>query len=560
MRRESSSFRARGDFLLSIGICLSLAVAIVASYGPIDGAAFINFDDHEYVYENAHVISGLTWENVAWAFTTTHLANWHPLTWLSHMLDCELFGLDAGAHHRTNLLLHIANTLLLFFVLREATRSPWRSAFVAALFALHPLHVESVAWVSERKDVLSTFFWMLTIGSYLRYARAPSVVTYLPVVLFFALGLMSKPMLVTLPFTLLLFDFWPLRRIEIGRSSVATGAARRKLSALVREKVPLLLLSGISSAVTFWVQRNRGAVRSLEELPFDARAANATISYVRYIFKMFWPEGLAIHYPHPGFPSLWALALAAALLVAISLLVLRTARGRPALVVGWLWYVGTILPVIGLVQVGSQAMADRYTYVPLIGLFIMLAWGIPEPAADGRRAKLAVAVGAAASLTALSLLTRMQVGYWQDSIRLFEHALEVTRGNVRAHTNLGLALGKEGRLADAMTQHEATLRIDPSHETALYEMGILFERMGRMQEATRAYAEAVRLHPDHVRARNNLAALLFRSGRIEAAVAQLREAQRVDPSDALVRGNLEKIEALQHRAEAWPAPDRRPPE
>ena len=554
---RSLPLRARFDTRLNIGICLLLAAATVASYESLGDAAFINFDDHEYVYENVHVISGLTGENVAWAFTTTKMGNWNPLAWLSHMLDCELFGLDARGHHLTNLLLHIANTLLLFFVLLRATRSSWRSGFVAALFALHPLHVESVAWVSERKDVLSTFFWMLTVGSYLRFAEIRPVRAYLLVYLFFALGLMTKAMLVTLPFTLLLLDFWPLRRIEFGRSIASIGTARRKLLALVREKAPLFLLSGIASAVAFWAQKSSGAVRSLEAWPLDVRVSNAVVVYVQYIAKMFWPTELAIYYPHPGFPPIWELAVSGALLVTVSLFVLRVAGRRPALAVGWLWYVGTLIPVIGFVQIGSQAMADRYTYVPLIGLFIMLAWGIPEPAVRGRHAKFGVAIGVAASLAALSVLTWKQVGYWSGSIRLFEHTLEATRNNDVAHFNLALALGSEERFAEAMTHHEATLRVNPNHEEARYEIGILFERSGRVDDAARAYTESVRVHPNHVRARNNLAALLSRAGRIEEAVFQLREALRVDPSNLKVRKNLEKIMAFSGRTEAWRASTQR---
>jgi len=558
MSAPSLSLQVRYGARFVIGICLLITAATVASYEPLRHAAFINFDDHEYVYENVHVISGLSWENVAWAFTTTQMGNWNPLVWLSHMLDCELFGLDASGHHLTNLLLHIANTLLLFLILLRATRSSWRSGVVAALFALHPLHVESVAWASERKDVLSTLFWMLTVGSYLRFARIPSVRTYLPVCVFFTLGLMTKPMLVTLPFTLLLFDFWPLRRIEIGQQIAATGAVRRKLAALVYEKAPLFALSGIASAIALWAQESSGALRSLEAWPLGVRISNAVVVYVQYVAKMFWPTNLAIYYPHPGLPNIWALAVSGALLIAVSLFVFRTAKRRPALAVGWLWYLGTLLPVIGLVQIGSQAMADRYTYIPLIGLFIMLAWAIPDSVVRGRRARVGMAIAVAASLTVLSLLTWKQVGYWKNSIRLFEHALEATRNNSLAHFNLGLALGSEGKIVEAIAHHEATLRIDPIHEEALYEIGILLERSGRTDAANLAYTEAVRVHPNHLRARNNLAALLSGAGRLEEAAFQLREALRIDPGNQQVRKNLEKIMAFQARAEAWrtPAPSR----
>jgi hypothetical protein len=554
MGNHSLPLRARREVWLTIGICLLLTATTAASYGPLRHAAFINFDDQEYVYENAHVVSGLSWENVAWAFTTAKMGNWNPLTWLSHMLDCEFFGLDARGHHFTNLLLHIASTVLLFLILLQATRSRWRSGFVAALFALHPLHVESVAWVSERKDVLSTFFWMLAVGSYFRFARTPSIRTYLPVCLFFALGLMTKPMLVTLPFVLLLLDFWPLRRIEFGKKLATASAARQRLVALVWEKAPLLALSGLASVIAFWAQKSSGAVRSLEAWPLDIRIANAAVVYVQYIAKMFWPADLAIYYPHPGFPSVAQLAVSTALLIAVSLFVLRVAGRRPAVAVGWLWYLGTLLPVIGLVQIGSQAMADRYTYVPLIGLFIMLAWAIPAAAARRHHLGIAAGVCAMGALAVFSQLTWKQVEYWRGSIPLFEHALDVTQNNSVAHFNLGLALGHEERIAEAMAHHEEVLRINPNHEDALYEIGILLERSGKADAAILAYAEAVQMHPDHVRAHNNLAALYSRAGRLEDAAFHLREALRVDPDDPRVRNNLKKIMAFQARANAWQSP------
>jgi len=538
----------------SVGMGLLLAAATIVAYGPLRDASFINFDDQEYVYENAHVVSGLTRENIRWAFSTTQLANWHPVTWLSHMLDCQLFGLNARAHHGINLLLHVANALLLFLVLRSATRSFWRSGFVAALFALHPLHVESVAWVSERKDVLSTFFWLLAMASYLHYVRVRSIQAYFPVLLFLALGLMTKAMLVTLPFTLLLFDWWPLCRIKPAGSAATSDLTREKWSDLVREKAPLFVLSAISCAVTFWAQRSGGAVRSLEVWPLDARIANAAVSYVQYIAKLFWPVGLAIYYPHPGHLPIWKVAFCASALVAISLFAWRAARREPALLVGWLWYLGTLIPVIGIVQIGSQAMADRYTYVPLIGLFIMLAWVIPARVTFGRSEKIAIAAAVVAALAGLSQLTWKQVRYWHDSASLFGHALEVTPENSLTRFTLALALGGEGRFAEAIANHEATLRIDPNHREARYEIGILLERMGKTEEAMRAYQEAIRVHPDHVRARNNLAALLARAGRLEEAAAQLREALRVDPDDSKIRENLGKIMEFQAQSKEWRAP------
>ncbi len=379
-------------------ICLFLVLATLTVYWQVGNYEFVNFDDDKYIIENFHVQKGLTRDSVIWAFTATHVSNWHPLTWLSHMLDFQLYGLNPSGHHLTNVFFHLVNTLLLFLVLKLMTGALWRSGLVAALFAVHPLHVESVVWVAERKDVLSTLFWMLTLWAYLGYTKRPGVKRYLVILLAFALGLMAKPMLVTLPFVLLLLDYWPLKRIELGQSAIGLPAASQPSTIankpgaqafrLLLEKTPMFVLAAVSSVVTFIVQKSGGAVGALETYPFKIRMANALLSYVIYLKKMIWPQNLAVFYPHPGQSlPMWQAAGAGLLLVVVSIAVIRAGRRYPYLPVGWLWYVGTLVPVIGLVQVGDQAMADRYTYVSLIGLFIVVAWGVPDVARSWRYGK-----------------------------------------------------------------------------------------------------------------------------------------------------------------------------
>jgi hypothetical protein len=367
---------------LNLSICLFLTVASISTFWQVLYHEFVDYDDFQYVVENIHVRSGVTWEGIVWAFTATHMSNWHPLTWLSHMMDCQIYGMKAGMHHLTNLLIHVANTLLLFVILKRMTRALWRSAFVAALFALHPLHVESVAWIAERKDVLSTLFWVLTMLTYVRYVERPGLVRYVLVLLSFALGLMAKPMLVTLPFVLLLLDYWPLQRVRMGQSragdmprinrSETIGDQKVVVFRLIWEKAPFFLLAAASGTVTFLAQQSGGSVRSLDLLPIQIRLANALVAYIAYIGKMIWPFKLAVFYPHAGMPPAWHVVGAGLLLACVSVMVIRAAQRSPYAIAGWLWYLGTLVPVIGLVQVASLSMADRYTYVPLIGLFMSL--------------------------------------------------------------------------------------------------------------------------------------------------------------------------------------------
>ncbi|MFH1242622.1 MAG: tetratricopeptide repeat protein, partial [Pseudomonadota bacterium] len=529
-------------------IALSLVLVTLALYWQVRNHAFINYDDDVYVTENHHVRAGLTGKCVFWAFKTTVAGLWHPLTLLSHMLDCQLFGLNPGRHHLTNLFFHIANTLLLFLVFKKMTGALYRSAFVAALFALHPLHVESVAWVAERKDVLSTFFWMLTLWAYAFYAKAPDIQRYLLVLLFFALGLMAKPMLVTLPFVLLLLDYWPLSRIQFGDpkkanltenlTTIEPEFRRSQFFHLVLEKVPLLLLASGSIFLTFLAQKQWGAVAPLDDIPLDVRTGNALISYIIYMGKMFWPHHLAVFYPHPGMPPIWQATGSALLLFTLSILVIKVARPYPYVPMGWLWYLGTLLPVIGLVQVGSQALADRYTYVPLIGLFVILAWGLPGILLRFRFRKILLSGAAAVLIPALMISSWLQIRHWKTSITLFEHTLEVTDKNYLAHYNLGVALQKMGRMDESMTHYGEVLKIRPYYEEAHNNLGVLLAQRGRLKEAIGHFLEALRIRPEDAQAYNNLGHALTLQGKIDVAIASYHEALRIQPNDAEVHYNL----------------------
>jgi len=435
------------DFRVVFLVILCLIIAIIGSYRQVNNFDFVGYDDELYVTENPNVQKGFTSKGVKWAFTTFHSANWHPLTWISHMLDCELYGLDPAGHHWTNVEFHIANTLLLFFILFKTTGALFRSAFVAALFALHPLHVESVAWVSERKDVLSTFFGLLMIFAYCRYVKAIDLKNYLWVIIFLSLGLMAKPMLVTFPFVLLLLDFWPFKRFQfkddhILQSNGVTCFGFQKFYWLILEKIPLVIPVVISCILTFLAQKSEGAVKALGSLSLKTRAANALVSYVSYVLKAIWPSNLAVFYPHPGNTlAAWQIIGTALLISVATFLSIRTLRKYPYIAVGLFWYFGTLIPVIGLVQVGDQAMADRYTYIPLTGLFIAVAWGISELFIRWRYRKIFLGTSAVIILSAMIVCTSYQLTYWKNGITLFEHAVKVTENNYQAQNNLGTAFG-----------------------------------------------------------------------------------------------------------------------
>ena len=427
-------------FSREILVVLLLTCITVTTYWPVQNYLFVNVDDSDYVYDNPHVTTGLTAKNIVWAFTHFHSANWHPITWISHMVDVELYGLNAGGHHLTNLYFHIANVLLLFFLLRRMTGACWRSTVVAALFAVHPLHVESVAWVAERKDVLSTFFLLLTLYAYQTYASRRSHRGYLKVVFFFILGLMAKPMIVTLPLLLLLLDFWPLRRIshniKDGQCPLFSKVRQSLVAAvpLVLEKVPLLLLSFFSSLITIYAQKN-----AFMSIPFLPRISNVVVSYTHYLGAMLFPVRLSVYYPFPDALVWWKTALAALMLFIITAAALRQRNKQPWFITGWLWYLCTLVPVIGIVQVGGQARADRYTYIPLIGIFIIVAWGAWTIFKNMHYSKTILCLGAVLCIGSAALIARVQISYWQNSITLFRHAINVTKTNCMAQVNLSSA-------------------------------------------------------------------------------------------------------------------------
>lgn len=554
-----------------VWVCLFLVLATVAVYYQVHRFEFINYDDPQYVIENSHVTSGLTREGVRWAFAGVHAANWHPLTTLSHMLDCQIFGVEPGAHHLMNLLLHTINALLLFLLLAKMTGTVWRSAFVAALFALHPLHIESVAWVSERKDVLSTLFWMLTLWAYVAYTERPALQRYLVALLLFSLGLMAKPMLVTLPFVLLLLDYWPLGRwpteeAGTGTRQPAPYEANVTVAQLVMEKLPFLVFAATSSVVTFLVQRSCKAVMDLEKLPLSARIGNAFVSYVRYIGKMLWPTDLSVLYPHPLRWPLPVVAGAVLLLVCVSVLVVWAARRRRYLLVGWLWYLGTLVPVIGLVQVGGQSIADRYTYIPLIGLFIMVGWGAAELVRAWKYRRIALTASVVIVLTGCMAWTWSQVGYWRDSSTLFRHAIKITPQNVLAHYNLGLALDDRGRLEEAMQHYRVALQLKPDYVAALNNLAMDLVAQGKIEEALAHYSEAIRIDANVPITRNNLGLAFAAAGRLDEAITQYVAALRINPGYERAHYNLgvaltaqgKTEQAIQHYREAlrlkpgWP--------
>jgi len=508
--------------------CLFLLVLLL--YGQVIGHGFVSYDDDRYVTDNSWVQGGLGLDGVTWAFTATHASNWHPLTWLSHMLDVELFGLDAAGHHATSVVLHATNALLLLLFLYGATGAFRRSLLVAALFAIHPLRVESVAWVAERKDVLAGTFWMLTLLAYTRYARRPGTGRYLVVAACLAVGLLAKPMLVTLPLVLLLIDVWPLSRLR------SVGLRR-----LLLEKLPLLAIAGASSAVTFLVQQSGGAMQRSETWAIGQRVANALVSYVLYLWKTIWPSGLACFYPHPA--SLGAMpplrvVVAASLLIILTGIAVRAFGRRPYVTVGWLWYLGALVPVIGIVQVGSQALADRYSYLPSIGLYLVLVWGVAEIAAVRPALQRLVALATAAVLVALTAVTWLQLSHWKDSRALFEHALRVTHGNYVAHNNLGGVLESDGELGRAATEFRAAIAIRADFAPPHNNLGLMLARQGDPTASVAHFEQAIRLDPGYADAYNNLGTVLQRQGNLRAALERFRRAIELDPGHAGAHNNL----------------------
>ena len=495
---------------------LVLVGVTVAAFWPTFGNGFVEYDDPEYVTRNVQVQRGLTWAGVGWAFTTGTFSNWHPLTWITHMADVSLFGMNASGHHATSLFLHVLNTLLLFAVFRKLTGETGRSFWLAALFAVHPAHVQSVAWVAERKDLLSTFFGIATIGAYAAWVRRRGPARYGFVLLLYAAGLMSKPMLVSLPLLLLLFDYWPLRRT----SGVEDAGRRRAWLRLAIEKVPLLLMAAGSSVVTFALQQSGRAVRTLDVLPLSARLENAVVAYVRYLKMLFWPSNLAVFYPHPGnslsAPAVTACAL---VLVAVSVVAIRLRRHAPYLFVGWAWFLIALVPVIGIVQVGAQAMADRYTYLSFIGPFVALAWWIPALAGRGQTARTALRVGAAATSLVLAVATFRELRHWRNSETLFLRTLAVTKDNYLAHNNLTNYYNDTGRPAEALTHGLEAVRIRPDYASGYVNVGRSYFLLSRYDEAEKSFRQALDLGSRNGLALNNLAETMLIKGEVREAIA-----------------------------------------
>ncbi len=575
-------------------VCVVLAGITLATYWPVCLNDFIHYDDHGYVTENTHIQDGLTWPNLGWAFGTGYAANWHPLTWISHMLDVQLFGLNPAGHHLTSLLFHTANTILLFLLLRQMTGAQWRSALVAALFALHPLHVESVAWVAERKDVLSTFFGLLSLWAYVRYAqskvpgapathhapRTPPPVSrfYLLSLLLFALSLMSKAMLVTLPFLLLLLDYWPLGRWQPG-----TGAGRTARRLLL-EKVPFLVFSASAILATLMVQE--AAMQYFRQLALSARAANAVVSCARYLGKTFWPEDLAVFYPHPMHWPVSVVGGASVLVVLITGLAVLGWRKRPYCVVGWFWFLGLLVPVLGLVQVGAQAMADRYTYLPLTGIFILLVWGSSERLTARR---IPARAGLAAGLLLLVLcagLTSYQIRFWRNTETIFAHAAAVTRGNWVAHGNLAgaalrryqdtqrrsveqqvvhLQFGPPGQAPpsaplrddlELVIQHcQQSLQANPGFPDTYVTLAKALTEKGRLDEAKAHLGTAIRLNPTNAETHEILAEIQHRQGRVAEAITEYQAALKLNPDWQEVLNNLAWVLATHPSPEVRNGPE-----
>lgn len=521
---------------LTAAICFVLAVVTLALYCPVLWHEFLNYDDPDYILNNPHVKGGLTWADIVWAFQpNAYAANWHPLTWISHMMDCQFFGLKPAAHHWTNVVFHTANTTLLFILLLNLTGAIWRSAFVAALFGWHPLHVESVAWVAERKDVLSAFFWMLALLCYVKYAglktdqpRRHPLLFYSLALLFFACGLMSKPMVVTLPFVLLLLDFWPLQRFD-----------RSMFPFLLLEKIPFFALTAGSCLLTLSVQK--GAQWSSVSLPFDFRLANAFMSYVRYVSKIFCPANLALIYPYPHSWPLGGVSVAVAVLAVLSLIFIFQMKRFPYLAVGWFWFLGTLIPAIGLVQVGVQSMADRYTYLPSIGIFILVTWGVSDLLNSSARKTTICMLTGGATLIACLALTSLQLRYWQNSLTIFAHTCLVTTDNYAADDCLGKTLYDKGMYPQAGQLYDMAVALEPTYPMAQFDLGMNLLAQGDSNGASNHLATAVQLWPGNPDMQYDFGILLWQQGNLPEAANHFNIALRERPNFPQAREKLEEI-------------------
>ncbi len=556
--------------LIPVLICLALTILTVITFWSLKNCSFISFDDGRYVYKNAYVQSGLNVNSIGQAFSSELMGKsgfWHPVTWLSLMLDYQIFGLNPHGYHLINLLFHVMNTILLFLIFHRMTKTLWPSAFVAALFAIHPLHVESVAWIAERKDVLSTFFWMLTMGAYSYYVEHPGFRRHFFVLLFFVLGLMSKPMLVTLPFVLLLLDYWPLRRFQAIKpdhkmqtevsKQVTSDKQKKKFKSkqtvkeilevkkpadveykwsliypLLWEKVPLFVLAILSGIVTYVAEQKGGAVQSFEMIPMSVRIGNAFVSYISYIEKMIWPSNLAVFYPYPKLLLSWQVLGSVLLLIAITSVVIWRVKRFPYLAMGWLWYTGTFVPVIGIVQVGSHAKADRYTYIPLIGLFIMAAWGVPDLLKKWKYRKEILLTSSALSILCLCIITWTQVGYWENSITLFDHTLKVTDDNSLIYNNRGNEYDDSGNYKQAVEDYSKAIAIKPHLAEAYYNRGNVYNRLGNYGQAIEDYIRAIEIKPDFAEAYYNRSVAYGVLGNYRQAIEDLNRVIEIKPDYA----------------------------
>jgi Flp pilus assembly protein TadD len=539
-----------------------ISAAVLVAYWPVQHYDLISLDDIDYITGNPYVKAGLTWESFSWAMKDIHTGYWHPLTWVSQMMDYQIFGSRVGGHHWTNVILHIANSILLYIVLKRMSGAAWQSALVAALFAVHPLNVESVAWVSERKNVLCTFFWFMGMWSYANYRERPTLYRYSLILMTFSLGLMSKPMIVTFPFTLLLLDYWPMGRLTSWKVFLR----------LVFEKIPLFILAAIVGIATYLSSFHGDVIISIDKLPIPDRMANAVVSYAKYLGKMFWPENLAVFYPYSREFGLFEIIGAALLLSIISCLAIFLAHKYRYALMGWLWYLGSLVPVIGLIQVGKQAMADRYAYIPMIGIFVIIAWGVPDLLRGWQKRKIIFAISSGAVILGLMICTVLQVRYWQNGVTLFEHALQVTYMNSRAHYNLGISLTDLGRFNEAIYHFEYTMRLEPEYagpygymgialagqgkiddaivyyqkaleikqadETTHNNLGVALAGKGMFNEAIVHFQKALQIRPDYVYANRNMGGALARLGRMEEAIGYYEKALKIDRDNAVTHNNL----------------------
>ncbi len=544
---EKKDKEIKASFLI---ICLFLIVGIFIVYGQVKDHEFLNYDDNVYVTENRQVQSGFSRESLVWSFTSNHTGNWHPLTWLSHMSDYQIFGSNPKGHHINNLILHTANVLLLFLLFKKMTGALWRSALVAALFGFHPLNIDSVAWVAERKNLLSTFFGFLTIWAYVLYVSRPEIKRFLGVAVFLVFSLMSKPMLVTLPFVLLLLDYWPLNRLQLepenkkGKKNkpIKSKGNQFPLSHLIKEKVPLLVIVIASSVVTFLAQKTAGAVRS-DAFPLSVRINNALVSYLEYLWKTFWPTKLSILYPHPGSAlPVWKGTLCGAVLLGVTLFVITKVRKLPFLTVGWFWYLGTLVPVIGVVQVGVQAMAGRYMYVPLIGIFFMVAWGGPL-IFKSIHFNPSMVQGLGGTVIALLMFhTWNQVSFWKNSVTVFQHSIQVVDEKYPSfsniYNNLGMALKKKGKFNEAVNQFRSALKLNPEHYVARNNLGIILIEMNRFKEAVLHFEITLKKFPNNAELQNYLGVALAQTGQFDKAVVHFKKSVSIYPDSAETQNHL----------------------